>query len=329
MKAIHKILFIRTDRIGDVLMNLPSIHLLRQAHPEARIDLLTSTWLGDLLGENPDMNRVIQVDPKKIGKNFFYFLKVWNKIFFGHYQLAVVSNPDKWLHLLVFLSGIPIRVGYGRKWPFFLTKTLPAKKDGSARHEIDANLELTALAAPMAWDGRYEFPSSADARKAIHQKLSELGIQREIIALHVGTTNPDKRWDMKELSRLCDHLCVHNQFEICLLGGPEEINFAQAIEGLSKNKIYNWTGSMTLAELKAFFDHPSVRLLISCDSGPVHIAWMSGKPVIALYAKNVPGSNPIRWGPRDGHSRVIYKPVGEISAEEVYQAFLDMRGAQR
>ena len=70
----------------------------------------------------------------------------------------------------------------------------------------------------------------------------------------------------------------------------------------------------------ALFHRPEVRLLVSSDSGPAHIAWISGIPAVVMYAKNVPGSDPGRWGPLDSKSEVIYKPMSEITAEEVYGA---------
>jgi ADP-heptose:LPS heptosyltransferase len=52
----------------------------------------------------------------------------------------------------------------------------------------------------------------------------------------------------------------------------------------------------------------------------VHVAWLHGTPVVALYAKNKPGSDPVRWGPRSAKSAVIHKPISEISPDEVMGA---------
>jgi len=79
-------------------------------------------------------------------------------------------------------------------------------------------------------------------------------------------------------------------------------------------------GQFSLAELVAFLAPGSVKLLVSADSGPAHIAWMQGTPAVVFFAKDLPGSNPVRWGPRDGKSEIIEKPVGEISVDEAFAA---------
>ena len=84
-----------------------------------------------------------------------------------------------------------------------------------------------------------------------------------------------------------------------------------------KNRVLNWTGTLDLKELTALFHLPEIKLLISVDSGPAHIAWMSGTPAVILYAKNTTGSDPGRWGPRDGKSEVLFKPIQEITVDEV------------
>ena len=79
------------------------------------------------------------------------------------------------------------------------------------------------------------------------------------------------------------------------------------------------TGKTSWQELAALLADERVKTLVSSDSGPVHIAWILGKPVVALYARGVPGSDPVRWGPRGGRSRVIFKPMNEIKTDEVLQ----------
>ena len=79
-------------------------------------------------------------------------------------------------------------------------------------------------------------------------------------------------------------------------------------------------GAFNLNELTAFLGMPGVKALISSDSGPAHIAWMLGTPVVVFFAQDVPGSNPARWGPRDGKSEVIEKPMAQISVDDALDA---------
>ncbi len=108
--------------------------------------------------------------------------------------------------------------------------------------------------------------------------------------------------------------------EVVLIGGPEEKEISADVLRRSGVPVRDWTGELSLAELVSFLNHERVKTLVSSDSGPVHIAWMLGKPVVALYAENCPGSNPLRWGPLDKKSEVIFKPIDAIGAEEVWEA---------
>src|SRR3989338_2157925 len=105
-------------------------------------------------------------------------------------------------------------------------------------------------------------------------------------------------------------------FSVLLIGGVEEKEVSLAVIQKIKDRVHDWTGQLSLEELTALFHDPRARALVSVDSGPVHVAWLSVTPVAALYAENVPGSHPSRWGPRDGKSEVIYKPMSDISVEE-------------
>ncbi len=315
MREISRILFIRTDRIGDVLMNLPAIRLLRQTFPKAWITLLLDKSVADLLKNHPDLDEVLEVDAAGLKKDWKARRQLTGKVKHARFDLAVVSNPDKFLHSLTFFARIPRRIGYDRKWGFFLNKKMADCKDNAARHEIDLNLELVSLASDKAWDGELRLPIDEKAAGRMKDLLERNWPKdAEIIAIHPGTSNPQKRWPMERFVELGK--MIVGAYCIAVIGGEEEKGLgeylAKEIGGV------DFTGQLSLKELTALLGR--CQALVSSDSGPVHVAWMSGTPVVALYAKNVPGSNPARWGPRDGKSEVIYKPLSEIRTEEVYGA---------
>jgi ADP-heptose:LPS heptosyltransferase len=308
--------------MGDVLMNLPAIRLLRQSFPKAWIALLVDDSTADLLKGHPDVDEVMSIDARKLKTSFRGRHQLIRDIRLARFQLAVVSNPDKFLHLLVFLAGIPRRVGWRRKWGFLLSKGLEDRKNANLKHEIESNLDLARLVSTAKeWDGALGLPVDEHARNKLRERLAnDLSGYRGIIALHTGSSNPAKRWSRENFSELCRLIRSRSSYRPILIGDAREKDLADQIVRLADGWPLNWAGALTLKELVALLNDRNVKTLVSADSGPVHVAWMSGTAVVALYAQNVPGSNPARWGPLSGKSRVLHKPMNEISPAEVFSA---------
>src|SRR3989338_2343283 len=139
---IQNILFVRTDRLGDFLLNLPAIHALKETYPKAHLSVLLHPSLEELLKDHPDMDEVIPFTPALYDTHFLkWFLFFW-KLRKKYFDLVIISNPHKYFHLLTCLMRIPYRVGYDRKWGFFLTHTLTDLKAQSLKHEVEYNLDL-------------------------------------------------------------------------------------------------------------------------------------------------------------------------------------------
>ncbi len=313
MREIHRVLFVRTDRMGDVLMNLPAVRLLRQTFPKAWLTFLCDKSVAPLLEGHPDLDEVMAVDAATLKSGFGPKKKLIDAVRRAKFDLAVVSNPDKFLHALVFAAHVPHRVGYARKWGFLLTKSMPDEKSGG-RHEIDLNLELASLASDKAWDGTLALPEDEGAKKRVESLL--VGVATPLVALHPGTSNPKKRWPEERFAELASRLSLEG-CAVAFVGGAEEAPVSDRIAKAAGVRALDLTGKLSLRELAALFQSGRVQTLVSTDSGPVHVAWMAGTPAVALYAKDAVGSDPRRWGPRDRKSRTVWKPMADISVEEV------------
>ena len=317
---IHRILFVRTDRIGDTLMNIPALHLLRQTYPKCWLTLLCDEAVAPLFQNHPDLDEVLTVHAADLSKSFTAQISLFKKIKKASFDLAVISNPSKLFHGITFLAGIGHRVGYARKWGFLLNHTVLDQKDLGARHEIEANLDLVRQVSSVSWDGAMPFSVEDAAKKMVQKFLESGGAGEGVVALHVGTTHPGKRWGAECFADLARQISSQKKLKVALVGGPEEAETARQIADQARSPLVDVVGKLTLPELAAFLSMESVKALVSADSGPAHIAWMQGKPAVIFYAKNVQGSDPVRWGPRDGRSVVIHKNMSEITVSEAYQA---------
>ncbi len=318
----ERILFIRTDRMGDVLMNLPAVRCLRQNYPKAWLTWMVDRSVAPLLRDHPDVDEIFEIDNAKLCEDAAYRHELINRIRKIRFDLGVVSNAEKFFHWMLFRAGIPVRAGWRRKWSFLLNRSLSDDKAFAGRHEVDSNLKLVACVGSRPWDGTWRLPVDSAAVSAVEKRLTkefpELDIP--VVVVHAGTSNPEKRWPVAKFAVVCAQLLKNNRARVVLIGGSEEEAQSRELLSLLPEGAADWTGALDLKELSALLHAPRVKTILSSDSGPVHIAWFHGKPVVALYAKNTAGSNPIRWGPKSAGSVALYSNMADISTEEVLSA---------
>ena len=317
----ERVLLIRTDRMGDTLMNLPAVRCLRQNYPKAWLTWMVDRSVAPLLRDHPDVDEIFEIDNTKM-QDAGYRRDLVQKVRKIRFDLGIASNAEKFFHWMLFAAGVRERVGWRRKWSFFLNHSLRDDKATAGRHEFDSNLKLVGLAAKKAWDGSWRLPVDSAAVSAVEKRLTKEFPELElpVLVVHAGTSDPQKRWPVEKFAATCSLLLEKRRAKVLLIGGSEEE--AQSRELLSRlpEGAADWTGALNLKELSALLHAPRVKTVLSVDSGPVHIAWLHGKPVVALYAKNTPGSDPARWGPKSEGSIAIYKNISEITAEEAAAA---------
>ncbi len=317
----ERILFIRSDRMGDVLMNLPAIRCLRQNFPKAWLTWMVDRSVAPLLRDHPDVDEILEIDNTKL-QDAAYRRELIARVRKIRFDMGIASNAEKFFHWMLFRAGVRERIGWSRKWGFLLNRSLRDDKASAARHEVDSNLKLVGLAGPKAWDGTWRLPLDSAAVSAVEKRLTKEFPELEVpvVVVHAGTSDPEKRWPAAKFAAVCEGLLKSGRARIVLIGGSEEEAQSRELFSRLSEGARDWTGALSPKELSALLHAPRVKTLVSVDSGPVHIAWLHGKPVVALYAKNTPGSNPMRWGPQSDRSVAIYKNIDDISAEEVGSA---------
>lgn len=300
-------------------MNLPAIRNLRQNYPKAWLTLALDKSVADLFTGHPDLDEVLTVDAAELASSGSARQRLMRRIREIGFDMAVVSNPSKLFHWLSFRCGIPLRVGWGRKWGFFLNRSLSEEKFKGRTHEIDSNLALVALVCAEKWDGVLRIVPDESAAAKMRKTLEAFDGHPGVIVVHTGTSDSKKRWSPKNFLDICRRIQERRMGSLVFIGGAEESGTVEAITRELSGPSLDLTGKTSLKELAALFADRSARVLISSDSGPVHVAWMSGKPVVAIYAKDAPGCDPNRWGPRDDKSEIIFKPLSGVGTDEVLE----------
>ena len=316
----QRILLIRTDRLGETLLSLPAAAAVKRTYPKAKVTALVRPELAELVSRCPEVDRVLTYAP---GSRAFWWVRVIRlgvRLRRERFDTAVVLNPMKELHAAVWLAGIPRRVGYGRKWGHLLTDRSAERNARGVQHEVLQNLEVLGALGVAADAPPWRLSSLEPERSRVAQRLVEQGIDPDapFIVVHPGTSNPAKRWPPERFRRVISHTVTSLGVPVIVIGGSEERGTAQAAlpEGV---QVVNWTGQLTLTELAALLQR--ARLLLSNDSGPVHLAAMVGTKTLVLFGGMDAATGPGRWGPwGEGHI-VISKPsLAAVSVEDVTSA---------
>lgn len=316
--------------MGDVLMNLPAIRLLRQTYPKAWITLAVDRSVASLFQTHPDIDEVYSLDGRQIPKSASYRASLRKSIKKIKFDMAVVSNADKHFHWLVFRAGIPVRLGWARKWGALLTHRLRDDKHSALRHEIDSNINLVSLLTDKAWDGRLSLAVERESLDKVERWLGALDHKfGSYVVLHTGTSRPEKRWRIEYFKDLAMRITSKFNKGVIFIGDESEADMIRPIlSSFEAGAAISWAGLTTLQDLVALFSVSKVNALVSCDSGPLHIAWIMGKPVVGLYAANMDGSDPRRWGPKSASGRVIHRSMDAISVDDVESALSEVLGVR-
>lgn len=307
-KAPKKILLVRTDRIGDVILSTPVIKNLRLAFPAAYIAFMVCPYTQDVLAGNPYLDEVIVYDKHCRQRSIFQSIKFSWYLRKKKFDWAIILHPTNRAHLITFLAGIPCRVGWNKKMAGLLTVKVADKKQEGQKHESEYTLDiLRRLNVPVA-DKNLYFPIKEAATKKVKVLLGENGVKdgEQYIVVHPSASCPSKRWPEEYFSQLISLLKQKLGMIIVVVAFLGEGKFAEEV--VTSNEVVDLRGKLTVSELGSLLNEAT--LFISNDSGPVHIAASLNTPVISIFGRKDPGLSPVRWKPLGENSFYFHKDVG-------------------
>ncbi len=299
--------------MGDLLMSLPGIRAVRRALPETRIHLLMQNGLLPLLRGHPDIDELHGLEPgRDRGGTNLLRTALWMRR--RRFDAVLMMNPSKFFHLASFLAGVPLRIGYLRKWGFLLNRSIPDTKGQRNLHESQYNLELVRLLRIPAEEEPLEIPVPAEADAQAGVLLSAAGIPpgEEPVAIHPWTSNPAKSWPLDRFLQAARQLRQAGR-AVVFIGVPPE----GTPENLAVDGSVDLSGRTPLEILPAFLK--KCALLLSNDSGPVHVAAAVGTPTVVV-ASGSHAAQMERWKPLGRRHRVLIDPSVEEVIGCVWQA---------
>jgi lipopolysaccharide heptosyltransferase II len=308
---LKRILVVRTDRLGDVVLTLPLLSILRQHHPQAHIAMLTGTYAGELIAGNPFLNELIPYDE---GGRLIPFGRIRRMLGEKNFDAAVIVHPTPRLALLAFTARIPIRIGTGYRWYGLLfNRRIFTHRKTAERHEAEYNCELlTPLGCALPKDGQFDFtlkiPESAE--RAAETLLREIGIagSGRFAVLHPGSGGSAREWPVESFGHLAAEFVERFGMPVLVTGTASEMHAVESVVRISGGKAMGVAGRLGIKELAALLRRAA--LVVANSTGPLHIAVAVGTPVLGFYPQ-IPVMGPRRWGPYTRNARVLVpeKPI--------------------
>ena len=333
----NRILVIRLDRLGDVVLSTPVLQALRRQFPHAFIALMVRPSCREVVEGHPCLNEVILYEKEGAHRSLMGTLRFARRLRRYDFDTALVLHPSNRSHWIPWLARIPIRIGYDRKSAWLLTHRVPHRKQEGAKHEARYSLELLELFGFNPAISNPVIPVHPEAAKRVDELLSSSSVapSERLVAVHPSASCISKRWMSERFAQVADRLIREHGVRICLVAGEADAPHVKQMSRAMREPALNFAGRLSVGELAALLRR--ARLLISNDSGPVHVAAAVGTPVVDIFGRNQRGLSPLRWGPLGEGHVVLHKEVGcvtclahncdieflcltSLSVEEVYRA---------
>ena len=291
----QRILIIKPSSLGDVVHALPVLADLRSQFPHAYIAWLVKTQWADVLQRTEGLDQVWSVD-----RGLMNWLREIPSLRRERFDVVIDLQGLFRSGAMAWLSGTKTRVGFasGREGsPWFYTHKIPVPTPDM--HAVDRyRLVSSSLGYSTQGAPKFCLTSSTKDRESVSSLLSRKGVasQTPWVALCVSARWPTKQWPSESFADLADHIQHELDVRVVLIGSPDDRPIASLVEKFTKTHPVNLVGETGVEILPALLE--SATLLVTNDSGPMHIAAAVGTRVVAIFGP----TNPMRTGPYgEGH----------------------------
>ena len=294
---IRKILFIRIDRIGDLVLSTPALRAIKQRFPRSELVVLVSPSNKSILFNNPNVDRIV-VYGKEYGLK--RRIKILQQLREQDFDLAVDPYADYELNtsLIALLSGAKKRIGfafYGRE-VFFNIQSPEVRED---QHIVDLSLGILVPLGINACNRQPEVFLTDDEKQWARDWQSERGIgDKPIVGIHPGGYYETQRWPLERFADVANRLIEDGYSDVFLLGGPRDLGLVNRIHSMLEIKAPIYCGD-NLREFAALIY--TCHILICNNSGPLHMAVALNIPTISTMGP----TNKDRWMPIGDIHRVF------------------------
>jgi lipopolysaccharide heptosyltransferase II len=305
-----RILVLRLERIGDLLMSLDALDQIRLRAPGAHIHLVIGSWNRSLVPLIPSVDSheildapwLARTGSKQTTTSLLRHARTWRG---GRFDLAINFEPDIRSNLLLSLSRAPRRVGFrSGGGGGLLTEAL---EYDSSLHASRNLIRLVQAAIPRTADHAAAdhpaprlTPTARDTEQA-DRLIGSLDANTALVGIHVSGGRPSKQWPVERFAELATRLARQLPAKLVLTGGIEDRPLVQRARALLPADVvaHDIAGEVDLPAFVAVLQR--LRLFVTGDTGPMHLASAAGTPTVAIFGP----SDPRRYGPLGDRSQVV------------------------
>ena len=298
---IRKLLVVKTSSLGDVIHALPVVRAIKDAAPHLVLGWVVRRRCADILAGNPVIDHLYVLPDKPSLRELLHLRRELHSV---HYDIALDMQGLSLSGLVTRLSGAPLRLGWDRNREgnaLFLTHPLVPGKARDA-HEIDllyGFADALGVHVPHPEFTPQPYLAAENAAQAL-EWLSHL--PRPRIALNVGASRAYKRWPLPNWVEVAQSLTLAGQ-SIVFVGDKTDAETVVQITPALPGGYADLSGKTSLRELASVLT--ACDLLVSGDSGPMHLAVAVGTPTVAIFG----ATNPARHGPYGARNTVLHDPA--------------------
>lgn len=321
-RAAQRILAVRLDNLGDVLVTTPAIHAIRESLPNAAITLLASV-VGAQAGRlNPDIADVIVyaapwMDPwRTLPQDPAREQRMIALLHEGAFDAAIIFTSFRQSALpaayLCYLAGIPLRLAASIDGPGSLLTTRYRHSE-QLQHEVERGLDLVGavgLTTPQR-DLVLRVPdearmTGAELRDWLQMRTARprAALDGPVVALHPGCSMPARTYPWELYAELGDLLIEQLGATVVLTGSADEQELVARIQARMRHPALGLAGALSFSAFCALI--AAADLTVTNNTGPMHVAAAVKTPVLALFALTNP---PEQWGPWRVPHRLLFHDV--------------------
>jgi lipopolysaccharide heptosyltransferase II len=344
----RNLLCVRLDTLGDVIMCEPALRALKGSADGRRVTLLTSNSGAEaarliravddvLIYSAPWMKASCPSFDSTSDRCLIRQLR--HRQFDGAVIFTCFSQSPLPAALLCFLSDIPLRAAHCRENPYqlltdWVRETEPHE---GIRHEVERQLDMAATIGAFVERTGIQLEVPPTAVRNVARKLRRLGmdLRHPWIVFHVGATAPSRRWPAESFAEAADRLTAELSAQIIFTGLHCETSIINQVRSRMTRPSHSLAGALDIQQLAALLS--LAPLLVSNNTGPVHVAAGVGTPIVDIYALTNPQHAPWRSRCRvlshDVSCKYCFRsvcPEGHheclrgVSVEHVVQAALEL-----
>jgi ADP-heptose:LPS heptosyltransferase len=317
---INKIIISRTDKIGDLVLSIPSFYMVKKMYPKSELIILVRNYNYDVVKNLPYVDRVIKIDDYEDKDLEREIREIGADIFISLFS-------DKKVARLARKSKAPYRIGpYSKLSSYFsYNKGIKQRRSKSVKNEAEYNLDLIRKVDYGLFDRNFEINTNIYYEE-IHNKFAEEylnkeGIDKKFILVHPFSGGSAKNIKDEQYVELIKYIMEKFESINLVLSGAEQDKerLIKIVEAVGLDRVKAFINSGSLLNLAAVIDKSEI--FIGTSTGPTHIAGSLKKKIIGIYPIKATQA-PTRWGVFGNNNVRYILPEGEVEEDYSTKDFI-------